>query len=206
MPRDKSATHERLIPIIRREFTEFGYDKASLQHIAKQAGITAAGLYRHFTNKEEMFASLVEDTVKEFLDFWDIKIEEAIKIVDHEDFLEDFTEYRTKTNKELVDLVYNNYDDLKLLIMKSHGTRFEHFEDQLIDKEYEAITKVLDAIEKRGIPHNRLTRNEVHILSTTFIITLTEAIKHDYTKEDALEHLDFVSRFLVPGFREVLGF
>ena len=206
MPRDKSATHEKLIPIIRREFTQFGYEKASLQHIASQAGITAAGLYRHYSSKEEMFASLVEDTVDRFLDFWDQKIDQALQIVEHENFIDEFSGYRANSRRELIDLIYNDYDNLKLLFLKSHGTRFESFEDQLIDREYKAITMLLESLDRHGIPHNDITENKVHILSTTFIITLSEAIKHDYTKKEACEHLDFVSRFLVPGFREVLGF
>lgn len=206
MPRDKSATHEKLIPIIRREFTEFGFEKASLQHIASQAGMTAAGLYRHYINKEEMFASLVEDTVNECLAFWDQKIAEALEIAEHENFIDEFTEYRASTSRELLDILYSNYDNLKLVFMKSHGTRFASFEDQLIDKEYKAITMLLESLDRHGVPHNKLTESEVHILSTTFIITLTEAIKHDYTKEEAYQHIDFVSRFLVPGFREILSF
>ena len=206
MPRDKSATHERLQPIVRHEFLEFGFEKASLKHIASQAGITAAGLYRHYPNKEEMFASLVEDTVRQFLEFWDMKAEQALHIPDEDDFLHNFAVFRNQANRELVEFMYNHYEDLKLVIMKSRGTRFEHFEDELINREYNAIIRLLSVLDEKGIPHNTPTDKEVHILSTTFIIGLTEAIKHDYTKEDALEHLDFVTRFLVPGFREILGF
>jgi AcrR family transcriptional regulator len=41
-----------------------GFEKASLRTIAAEAGISAAGLYRHFADKEAMFAALVAPAVK----------------------------------------------------------------------------------------------------------------------------------------------
>lgn len=206
MPRDKSATHAKLIPIIRNEFIEFGYEKASLQHIASQAGITAAGLYRHYENKEEMFASLVDETVTAFLQFWDDALAGALALSKEPDFEGDFMDYRNKINNSLVDFMYNHYEDLKLALMKSRGTRYEHLEAELIKKEDDAIRIMLELFERKHIPHNKLTANEIHILSTTFIIGLTEAVKHDYSKEEVQQHLLFVARFLIPGFREIIGF
>lgn len=206
MPRDKSATHAKLIPIIRKEFTEFGYEKASLQRIASQAGITAAGLYRHYANKEEMFASLVDDTVNEFLRLWDVAVEGALKLSESPDFQGEFREYRNQLNKKLVDFMYNHYEDLQLALLKSRGTRYEHFEDQLIKKEQDSIHIMLDFFDRKNIPHNKLTDNEVHILSISFITGMTEAIKRDHTKEEVEHHLKFVARFLIPGFREIIGF
>ena len=42
MPRDKTDTHNKLLPCIKQEFLEHGYEKASMQNIARRAGITAA--------------------------------------------------------------------------------------------------------------------------------------------------------------------
>ena len=60
MPKDKTATHIKLTECMRKEFFEKGYEKASLNHIARMAGITPAGVYRHFESKEEMFISIVQ--------------------------------------------------------------------------------------------------------------------------------------------------
>ena len=59
MPKDKTDTLKRIIPHAKQEFLEKGFEKASMRRIAENAGITAAGLYRHFNSKEAMFASLV---------------------------------------------------------------------------------------------------------------------------------------------------
>ena len=60
MARDKSAHHEKIIAAAREEFMTYGFTDASMRRIAAAAGMSVAGLYKHFTSKEEMFAALVE--------------------------------------------------------------------------------------------------------------------------------------------------
>ena len=67
MPRDKTDTHNKLLPCIKQEFLEHGYEKASMQNIARRAVITAAGIYRHFPIKEAMFTAMVEPVTSDFL-------------------------------------------------------------------------------------------------------------------------------------------
>ena len=64
MPRDKTATYERIIRCMKEEFLTFGYEKASLNRVSSKVGITTAGLYKHFKNKEDMFYCLVKDTLE----------------------------------------------------------------------------------------------------------------------------------------------
>ena len=44
MPKDKTETHERILPVARKIFLEKGFEKASMRDIASEAGLTAAGL------------------------------------------------------------------------------------------------------------------------------------------------------------------
>lgn len=43
----------------RAVFLEFGYDASSMEVIAKQAGVSKATVYAHFTNKEDLFEALI---------------------------------------------------------------------------------------------------------------------------------------------------
>ena len=60
MVRDKTGHHEQIIAAARDEFMTYGFADASMRRIASAAGMSAAGLYKHFPSKEEMFAALVE--------------------------------------------------------------------------------------------------------------------------------------------------
>ena len=59
MPRDKSANHIKLMAAAREEFLTFGFEKASMRSIGERCGMTAAGLYRHCRDKEDLFDQLV---------------------------------------------------------------------------------------------------------------------------------------------------
>ena len=60
MPRDKSLSHEKVKKAIREEFLEKGYEAASIRSIGARAGMTSAGLYWHYADKEAMYAAVVD--------------------------------------------------------------------------------------------------------------------------------------------------
>ena len=72
--------------------------------------------------------------------------------------------------------------------------------------EMQGVIDLFGVLEKRGLPHKTVTDNELHILCTTFVTALCETIKHEYTRVQALKHLDFIGKMLYPGMQEVLGF
>lgn len=59
MPKDKTASHVQVEAAMRAEFLEKGFEDASVRSIAARAGMSAAGLYRHYKNKEDMFDALM---------------------------------------------------------------------------------------------------------------------------------------------------
>ncbi|MCR5340621.1 MAG: TetR/AcrR family transcriptional regulator, partial [Saccharofermentans sp.] len=63
MPRDKTLSHEKVNRAIREEFLEKGYEGASVRSIGERAGMTSAGLYRHYPDKAAMFDSIVEPVI-----------------------------------------------------------------------------------------------------------------------------------------------
>ena len=69
MPRDKTANHIKLMGAARQEFLECGFEKASMRSIGERCGLTAAGIYRHCRNKEDLFDQLVMPFVQR-IDEW----------------------------------------------------------------------------------------------------------------------------------------
>lgn len=62
-------TKEKIIDKALDYFFSLGYDKTSLNMIAKDLGITKGGLYHHFASKEELFKTCLERVLAE-LDRW----------------------------------------------------------------------------------------------------------------------------------------
>lgn len=55
-----AAWRDAILAAAEAEFTERGYAAARILDIARRAGLSVGGLYRHFDSKEALFASLME--------------------------------------------------------------------------------------------------------------------------------------------------
>ncbi|MFR0733495.1 MAG: helix-turn-helix domain-containing protein [Oscillospiraceae bacterium] len=60
---------KKIIDAAMQEFQEKGYEQASMKAVADAVGMTSAALYRHFENKQDMFAALVQPALDE-LESW----------------------------------------------------------------------------------------------------------------------------------------
>ena len=205
MARDKNDTHQKLIQCARREFLQRGYEKASLKSIAGSAGITAAGIYRHFSDKEDLFRSLVEPVTGEFLAGCEGSMEETYEGLGDADFVENFNEFRREKNREFVDFMYDHLDVFQLLLMCSEGTPYENFEQKLVALEEQSVRDLFRHLDSRGIPHNQVTDVELHILCSILIASVCDVIRRGYNREQAQNHLEFLGRMLYPGMKQVLG-
>ena len=81
MPRDKTEAHEKIIAAAVREFMIYGFENASMRRIAAEVGLTVGALYRHFPNKEEMFAALVEPTIDELMAKYQAFVEQGYEVM-----------------------------------------------------------------------------------------------------------------------------
>ncbi len=56
----KARTHENLLDAGLAVFADRGYGAASVEEIARRAGVSVGSVYAHFTSKEKLFLALVE--------------------------------------------------------------------------------------------------------------------------------------------------
>ena len=180
------------------EFLKYGYEKASLNRISARVGITTAGLYKHFESKEDMFYSLVKDTLEDFGRLTG-RAEEQM------DAVEGYSPFRADWMTIWADFIYSHYEGVKLLICCSAGSRFESFEDDLIRLEAEGNRKYAETLRKAGKMTKSISEMQWHILATAYIHLIFESVRHDMTKDEALAHMHFVGELLYPGWKQLLG-
>lgn len=66
---ETEQTIQNLIKIARHHFTTYGYEKASLENIVKEADLTRGALYHHFSNKKGLFLAVFESIQEEVGDY-----------------------------------------------------------------------------------------------------------------------------------------
>lgn len=198
MPRDKTITNAKIIQFMTEEFLEYGFEKASLNRVSAKVGITTAGLYKHFNSKEDMFYFLVKDTLNDFHLLTSQSKQQMEIDENYNPFLSDWANV-------WADFIYTHYTGVKLLICCSAGSKYESFEDNLIEMEAEGNKAYAEVLRTAGKMTKTVSDMQWHILSTAYIHLIFEAVRHDMSKDEALNHMKFVGDLLYPGWKQLLG-
>lgn len=203
MPKDKTETYQKILPAAMAEFLEKGFEKATMRNIAEAAGITAAGLYRHFADKEAMFAALVEPVLAQCDAWYSKRKDEDYDYLEQGD-LESMWNQGVEL-QIMLDLVYQNFDVFKLLLCRSEGTKYSNWLHEFVMLEQRETLAYLEAAKKKGVPVRDIRPEELHLLLTAYISAMFEVVVHDFSKEDAQHYLETLAEFFIPGWRIVLG-
>lgn len=203
MPKDKTDSHIRIIDAARKEFLEYGYNDASLRRIAANAGIQVSGLYKHFANKDEMFASLVEPAIEEFYKLYHDIESEYFDEVDHLDGKYEW-EGDDETVREM-EFIYDHIDEFKLLVTCSAGSRFEDFIHEVAMLEEDATLSYMKELEKKGYQTRHVDRDELHLLTTAYVESAFQPVIHGFDRKKAMHFATTLQDFYKPAWKALFG-
>ena len=210
MPRDKSLSHEKIIRAAMDEFSEFGYDKASMRRIGQRCGLTAAALYRHFDSKEAMFEALVEPAVtdmKKWLEDHAAASEEAVRsAADSKGSAGSDVMWNSTEADMMRYLIYPRMDEFSMIINKAKGSKYEDFMNELVTDHQERLMPQLQMLREAGYNVRDISEDELHMLITAYCSALFEPVAHGYSLENALKYLGTVEEFFTPGWKKLMGF
>lgn len=203
MPKDKSASHAKIMAAAKTEFLEQGFEKASIRGIAARAGMTSAGLYRHFIDKEDMFAALVEPMLKQCQECFAVEKARDYELLE-QDRLDEMWG-KAPTIMAMIDLIYANFDAFKLLVCRSEGTRYADFMHEFVMMEQKETLAYMDEARRNGMQVKDIDPKELHLLMSAYSAALFEIVVHDFSKAEAEHYVQTLLTFFVPGWRAVLG-
>lgn len=203
MPRDKTETHNKIMPAAMEVFLEKGYEKATMREIAAKAGITAAGLYRHFPDKEAMFSALVEPAMEKLEEWYRYNKALDYSYLDKLD-MDGMWDEETDL-KMMMNLVYEHFNEFKLILCCSEGTRYANFLHDFTMTEQRETMAYMEEAKKRGIPVREVVPEEFHLLMSAYVNAMFEVVIHDYSHDQAVHYLKTLRDFFYPGWRNLLG-
>ena len=204
MPRDKTEAHEKILTAAVREFMEYGFENASMRRIASEVGLTVGALYRHFPNKEEMFAALVEPTIHDLMEKYQAFCERGYEVMKCGDVNKLWDSGESET-KWLMSFIYDHFETFKLLICRSQGTRFEHFVHDMALLEERSTLEYFERMKQYSMNVNEVSQQEFHVLVTANVSALFEAVIHDFTREEAMHYAETLEAFFSAGWKKILG-
>lgn len=198
-------TRQLLLQCAKKEFMEKGYSKASLRSICKEAGVTTGALYFFFQDKDDLFCSLVSDSmmrimklIKEHQELEENEAKEEILSSNHD------MESERILVEVLVHEMYRNRDEMLLLVNGAQGSSLENAVDRIIDEmDAHNLHLARATCQELGIP--MLEENLVHWMSHNQIDMFLYMLKHIEKEEQALAFGRQAMTYLVTGWFALFG-
>ena len=197
---DKSID-PRLLASAEAEFNKNGFIKAELKTICENAGITTGALYKRYKGKEELFCAVVDGIVSELNDFVENRSDIDFSALSNDEIIASWT-MTYESFIPMFRLLYDNRITFVLLIDKAAGTRYENFDHDFVTKLSYAYEKFYDEAKKRGLAKADVTRQEFHVLISSYWTCVCEPFIHKMSWKKIEEHCRVMCRFF--NWRDVI--
>lgn len=197
-------TKSEILTIAKAEFMEMGFQEASMRTIASKVGITATALYRHYSNKEEIFEAIVQPAVNA----WDemCKTEEIRQTGTARKHGLDAMWQDKKQSRLIVDMIYKDFDAQKLLFCRSKGTKYENYTHEIVTRIQAATLSFMNELQNSGMHINQVDEKEMHLLLSAQYSAMLEMVDHDFSYDEAIHYAETIASFFKEGWRKFLGF
>ena len=202
MPKDKTASHARVLAAAREEFLAYGFEKASMRRVGERCGLTAAGLYRHCRDKADLFDLLAAPVIGRLNAWMEEHLARYLSAVREDGTLQ----WQDSWIDMMREVVYPHLDDYHLLLTCASGTKYENFLHDLTQGAQERTLQYLPILREKGLAVREISPRELHLLFSAYVTALFEPVIHRYSPEESMKCLETVEAFFLPGWKALFGF
>ncbi|MBE5864126.1 MAG: TetR/AcrR family transcriptional regulator [Lachnospiraceae bacterium] len=191
--RDESID-PRLLESARKEFMEHGFLKAELKTICDNAGVTTGAVYKRYKGKEELFCAVVKDTADTLDDFVSLRTQLEFSSMTDKEVRETWI-MNERFMLDLFRMLWKIRSDFVLLLEKSAGTAYENYGHDFALRMTKAYMQYYLEAKKRGLAQANISREEMHVLCTSFWTAIYEPFVHKMTWKEIEAHCKVMCRF-----------
>jgi len=156
--------------------------------------VTTGAVYKRYKGKEELFLAVVKDTADTLDSYVAVR-----KNMDFSEMTDKEVRDTWDMNEEyMLDLFRNLWkmrDDFILLLEKSAGTIYENYSHEFALKMTDAYMQYYLEAKKRGLAKADISKEEMHVLCTSFWTAIFEPFVHKMSWKEIEEHCKVVCRF-----------
>ncbi len=197
-------THLDILKSAKKNFMENGFERSNLRKICKDANITTGAFYRHFEDKEAVFIEIVSSVLAELKKMYLESEKESYNILENSE-IEKIWDVNQNGIMPFIEFIYDNYSEIKLLLLSSDGTKYENFLHDISEIETKKTLKYINAMRKKGYKVHDISEKEIHMIVQAYFSSVFEVVVHDYTKEDAIAYTKTLVKFFAPGWKNILS-
>ncbi len=184
----------RLLQSAREEFQKNGFLKADLKTICDKAGVTTGAVYKRYKGKEELFQAVVKDTAGILNDFVTVRTDiDFSAMTDRE--VRDTWDMNEAFMLDLFRTLWKIRGDFVLLLERSAGTSYENYGHEFALRMTDAYMQYYNEAKTRGLARADISKNEMHVLCTSFWTAIYEPFVHKMSWKNIEEHCRVMCRF-----------
>lgn len=197
MTKPIEGVSEKILACAKQEFLEKGYSEASLRTIAAKADTTTGSIYSRFRDKEGLFDALVKPAADGLIQIF-LQIQETFHATKAEDQPKVLEQYTASGMDGMLDYVYDHFEEFRLLLDASYGTRYQDFVEQLVDIETEYTYKYMEATASLQ-DGSMITEDFVHITARAMFDSMFEVVRHRMDRDTARKYIHMLEKYHYGG-------
>ena len=175
-------TQKNILNTARKHFLKDGLTGASLRNIVKDAGLTTGAFYKYYPTKEALFDALTDPYMEHIYQIYD-QIVETFEKLSASDQTRNMSDTSSDGMEQMVDYIYDHYDNFRLLLKCGDSGKFESFIHNMVEREMKSSRKYIEKMKENGVKIPVVEESLMHMIYTGFFSSVFQIIEHDIDKE-----------------------
>lgn len=195
-------TQRNILETAKTHFLSDGLTGASLRNIVKDAGLTTGAFYKYYPTKEALFDALTDPYLEHIYEIYDQVVSEFERL-SADDQTKNMASISDEGMEQMLDYVYDHYDNFKLLLKCGDSGKYEDFIHGMVDREIKSSHRYLEKIKEEGVEVPVVDDSLMHMIYTGFFSSIFQIIEHDIDRITAKENIKQLKQFNIGGFERL---
>lgn len=198
-----SETQQKILNVGKQEFLGKGFKDASLRKIVAEAGFTKGAFYGYYPDKAALFEALVSDAADGLIEQFKAAQDAHFDLIP-ENKTDESRELSTKYLLHFVNYIYDHFEEFKLVICCSEGTKYADYIHELVGLEVSRTEKYYSLLKEKGKMTGSVSHELHHMITSAYFTAAFETVVHDMTREQAIEYVGELAIFFNSGWAGLL--
>lgn len=198
-----SATQQKILEVGKREFLAKGFKDASLRKIVAEAGFTKGAFYGYYPDKAALFEALVSEAADGLIEQFKAAQDAHFDLIP-ENKTSQSRELSTKYLLHFVNYIYDYFEEFKLVLCCSEGTKYEDYVHELVELEVSCTEKYYAILKEKGKITGSVSHDLHHMITSAYFTAAFETIVHDMSREQAIGYVKELAIFFNSGWEGLL--
>ena len=202
MAKKAEETQRNILLTAKRHFLSDGLTGASLRNIVKDAGLTTGAFYKYYPTKEALFDALTDPYLEHIYEIYDQVVSEFEKL-SADDQTKNMASISDEGMEQMLDYVYDHYDNFKLLLKCGDSGKYEDFIHGMVDRGIKSSHRYLEKMKEDGVEVPVVDDSLMHMIYTGFFSSIFQIIEHDIDRITAKENIKQLKQFNIGGWERL---